>query len=196
MWSWSYWHMDSIAFTRNLASPVEGIYSSCVKRVCSISVMQQANLCITLGVVSAAAWFLEPLVRVRSGHTSLLWSVLFVVTALGTFVVSLWISYDLRNGIESGRWPEEQIERFRATFKTPLAMGVYATLTIAALFFLFFDLMSHRHAYGSGYGLLLLSQNLSQLWMAARRPRSRTPGQRIDWRSMPAVTSDHWGEHT
>lgn len=167
-----------------------------MQRVRSMSVMHQAILCITLGVVSAVAWFVEPLVRVRSGHAFILWFTLFVVTALGTFVASLWISYDLRTGIESERWPEEQIERFRATFNTPLAVGVYATLTIAALFFLFFDLMSHHHAYGSGYGVLLLSQNLSQLQMAARRPKSRTPGQRTDWRSMPPITSDHWGEQT
>ena len=109
---------------------------------------------------------------------------------------SLWISYDLHTGIESERWHEEQIERFRATFNTPLAVGVYATLTIAAFFFLFFDLMSHHHAHESGYGLLLLLQNLSQLQMAARRPKLRTPGQRIDWRSAPPITSDHWGEHT
>jgi hypothetical protein len=165
-----------------------------MQRVRSISVMQQAILCITLGVVSAVAWFVEPLVRVRSGHALILWFT-FVVTALGAFVASLWVSYDLRTGIESERWPEEQIERFRATFNTPLTVGVYATLTIAALFFLFFDLMSRHHAHGSGYGLLLLSQNLSQLLMTARRPKPRTPGQPIDWRFAPPITSDHWGRH-
>ncbi|HTF64914.1 MAG TPA: hypothetical protein VK638_19730, partial [Edaphobacter sp.] len=91
--------------------------------------MQQAILCIALGVVSAVAWFVEPLVSARSGHALTLWFSLFVVTVLGTFVASIWISYDLRTGIESERWPEEQ----------------YATLTIAALFFLFSDLMSHHH---------------------------------------------------
>jgi hypothetical protein len=102
--------------------------------------------------------------------------------------------YDLRTGIESERWPQEQIERFRATFDTPLAVGVYATLTVATLFFLFFDLMSHHHAHASCYGLLLLSQNLSQLLMASLRPKSRLSDQRIDWRSAPPITCDHWGQ--
>ncbi|WP_158792171.1 hypothetical protein [Granulicella sp. L60] len=166
-----------------------------MQRVRSISVMQQAVICVVLGLVSAVIWFVAPLVRVHSGHAFALWFTLFAVTALGAFIASLWISYDLRTGIESERWPPEQIERFRVTFDTPLVVGVYATLTVAAMFFLSFDLMSHHHAHGSGYGLLLLTQNLSQLLMASRRPKSRLSGQRIDWRSAPPITSDHWGQH-
>jgi hypothetical protein len=166
-----------------------------MQRVQSISVMQQAVLCIALGLVSSTAWFVEPLTRDYSGHTRTLWFMLFAAPVFATVITSYWIGYDLRNGIESERWPEEQIKRFRATFNSPLSVGVYVTLTIVTFLFLILDVMSAHHAYGSGYGLLLLLQNFSQLKMAARPPKAHSPVERIDWHSATPITSEHWGQH-
>ena len=160
-----------------------------------MSVMQQAFLCCTLGMVSVAAWCLLRVIHVHSRHAFALGFTVFFVAVLGTYIASIWLGYDLRTGIESERWPEEQINNFRAAFSAPLAWAVYAAATIAAFLLLFYDLISHNHHREMGSGLMLLSQNFSQLLIAARRPKSRHPLQRIDWRSAPRITSDHWGEH-
>lgn len=169
-----------------------------MKRVSPLlSLMQQAALALAIGVIASLCWFFEVLFRTHV-HTSLtLWFILYSVFGLASFIASIWISYDLRTGIESGRWPETEIDRFRATFDKPWLTGISVTLAFAALFFMFFDLVSsHHHVRGSGYGVLFLSQILSQFSMAVRRPRPRSTGQRIDWRSAPPITSDHWGQHS
>lgn len=158
-----------------------------------MSVMQQAILGMALSLFSAVTWSAEPLFLVRSAPAFGLWLTLISATVMATFIASVWISYDLRTGIESERWPEQQIERFRAIFHSRLVVGAHTTLAFAAMLFFCFDLLSQRHRHWSAFGLLLLSQNLSQVLMAGRRTSSA--GQHIDWRSASPITSDHWGGH-
>ncbi len=161
-----------------------------------ISVLKQAMLCVALGVLSSLLWFIVPLVHPRSSHALALWMTLFFLTSSGTMIASVWIGYDLRNGVESERWPPEEIERFRSTFDNPLVRGAYFTLTFGVLLFLLRALLSRHHFRGSGFGLFVLSQTLSQILMAARRPRPGIPVGQIDWRAAPRITSDHWGQGT
>ncbi|MBB5063929.1 hypothetical protein [Granulicella mallensis] len=160
-----------------------------------LSLMQQAGLALTIGVIASLSWFVQILFRSHSRTSFTLWFLLYFVVGLGTFIASIWISYDLRTGIESGRWPETEIERFRTIFDKPWLNGLNVTLAFAAVFFMFFELLaSHlHHVPGYGYGLLFFSQILSQFSMAVRRPRPRSTDQHIDWRNAPPITSDHWG---
>ena len=168
-----------------------------MKRVSPLlSLMQQAALALAIGVIASLCWFFEVLFRTHV-HTSLtLWFILYSVFGLASFIASIWISYDLRTGIESGRWPDNEIDRFRATFDKPWLTGLTVTLAFAAIFFMFFDLLSSRHhrVPGYGYGLLFLSQILTQFSMAVRRPRPRSSDSHIDWRKSSPITSDHWGQ--
>jgi hypothetical protein len=169
-----------------------------MKRVGPIlSLMQQAALALAIGIISSLFWFFQFLFRFHS-HTSffILWFVLYSVFGLVSFIASIWTSYDLRAGIESGRWPDTEIDRFRATFDKPWLTGLTVTLAFAAIFFMFFDLLSsrHHHVPGYGYGMLFLSQILSQFSMAVRRPRPRSSGEHTDWRKSSPITSDHWGQ--
>jgi hypothetical protein len=160
------------------------------------SVLKQAMLCMALGVLSTLLWFIAPLVHSRSSHALALWMTLFFLTSSGTMIASVWIGYDLRDGVESERWPPEEIERFRSTFDNPLVRGAYLTLTLSVLGFFLYALLSRHHFRGSGLGLFVLSQTLSQILIAARRPELGIPVGQIDWSAAPRITSDHWGQGT
>ncbi len=74
-----------------------------------LSLMQQAVFALAIGVIASLCWFVEVLFRTHVHASIALCFILYSVFQLVSFIASIWISYDLRTGIESGRWPEAEI---------------------------------------------------------------------------------------
>jgi hypothetical protein len=159
-------------------------------RVRSIPIMQQAALAVALGLTSAVAWAVMPSRHDHPRHFTL-WLCILMIGGLGSYLAAIYLAYDVRTGVQSGRWPEPQIERFRSTFHSLLASGLHFAITLVAVAVMLYGIVAHGRASGSGWGLLMFSQVLTQLVMRCTRPAA---DQTADWRTSARLSSDHWGQ--
>jgi hypothetical protein len=144
-----------------------------------------------LGLLLASFIFVAPLPRNHHGGLFGAYLILsFAVFAAGAFL-SLKCTSTLRHGVENQEWPDSQIESLRRHLESPW----YTALSIALLIaFVLFEFMSKKRFGGEGWVCFLISQDISQLRIAVRRPRPSKPSGPIpDWRDFAPIHSDHWG---
>lgn len=142
-----------------------------------------------LGSLIACTVFLAPWPRMhQSGWFGAYAILCLVVFAFGAFF-SLTFVGELKQGIENERWPKTQIEPLRAHLESPY----YTALSIGLLAaFVIFEFFLKRRFGGLGWGCFLLTQNISQLRMALKRPRPSAP--RNQWHDSAPINSSHWGQ--
>lgn len=145
-----------------------------------------------LGCLITAIFFIIPWPERHSGQFKVFALLAFAVFA-GGLILSLKCTTNLKHGVQNQEWPESQIEPLRIHLESPW----YTVLSMALLVaFVLFESLFRRRLGGEGWACFLLSQTLSQLRIAVRRPVTRTPsGPLGGWRDYLApIHSDQWGQ--
>jgi uncharacterized membrane protein HdeD (DUF308 family) len=166
-----------------------------------LSAKQTAALCLCGGLIAASGFLAMTPMRAAKHHHP---NTGFWVCAAAGFLLIL-IGYgivffaksQLENGIAAERWPDDEIESLRNLLKSPLTLGCNIALFIAMVAFFLFD----RRNNPAGWACFVLSQAISQLSFATRRPRDNDPFRPPsiatwpgDTHSLAPIQSQHWGE--
>lgn len=154
------------------------------------SPVKPALLSVLGSLIACSVFLALPLFSSRMHHSRLLGGYLVFCLAVfvGATIFSLTSVGTIKQGIENQRWTEAQIEPLRAHLESPY----YTALSIGLLVpFAIFEFVLQKRFGGLGWGCFLLSQTISQLRIALKRPRSSNPP--IDWHKFTPIHSDHWG---
>src|ERR1700722_10518862 len=95
-----------------------------------------------------------------------------------------------KNGVQNGRWSEEEIAPLRAVLESPWWTAGSIAMLIASAVMMF---IAAHHYRGIGWALLIVGQSLTRLQLGFRRPTPKNPSG-PNWTNFSPIRSEHWGE--
>jgi hypothetical protein len=145
---------------------------------------------VLLGGLMSASVFL-----IGSPKADPLWLDIVAVLLLlgGGVVLTLKACTELKDGIANQRWTELQLAPLRSNTASTVTL-IFAMLVVG-LFVMTFFVSRHNHLHEIVWPTFLVSQSVSQIQIALRRPAVAVSSASRFTSSTPiALTSSHWGE--
>jgi archaellum biogenesis protein FlaJ (TadC family) len=159
-----------------------------MKGLANLSPMQLACLALSGSFAPSIAFWLP--IMPGSNHRDA-WSILGVVLFATGILFLFRVPPELESGIANRRWPESQVEKLRSILNSRAITIVLFMLLIACVVMVFLPQRSFRRVT---WAFMLPVQSLSLLRLACKEPKPQGPFERLDWKSIPPLQSQHWGE--
>lgn len=158
------------------------------------SALQMAVLSALGGLLLASGFLLTiPLHRQLGNAGWVRRALLIFVPLLSGAVLTFVAEASLRRGLKDGRWPSADILSLRGLLESAVVKAVSCTFLLVSIGG--FLLAPHRYK-AVGWALLIVLQTLLRLQTLVH-PRPQASGQshgKLDWRSIPPIRSEHWGQ--
>jgi hypothetical protein len=158
-----------------------------MKGLANLSPLQLASLAFGSSLISSTL-FILPIAP--GSYLRFEWIALGIAFLAAGIYLVFKAKTELESGIANQRWPEAQVERLRSIVNSPTVTIVFVAFMLAYVSMVF-QHNSFRHI---AWGFYWPAQAITQLRFACKEPKPQGPFERLDWKTIPPLQSEHWGE--